>query len=106
MIILVNFWTDNIQNGHGVLMKFSVTLEHDQKLITPGEVHNEQEHLECLCSEETPTASWLPILLESYWIPSQKKTKSNLQIQRICQNFTFSNFETNFTRDTPSEVAW
>ena len=25
--------------------------------------------------------------IESYWIPSQKKTKSKIQIQRICQNF-------------------
>ena len=26
---------------------------------------------------------------ESYWIPSQKKAKSKLQIQRICQNLKF-----------------
>ena len=42
--------------------------------------------------------------IESYWIPSQKKKKSKLQILRICQIFQFLNFETNFTHDTPSEV--
>ena len=44
--------------------------------------------------------------IESYWIPSQKKTKSKFQIWRIRQNFIFSYLETNITRDTPSEVAW
>ena len=43
--------------------------------------------------------------IESYWLPSQKKTKSKLQILRIRQKFKFFNFETNITRDTPSEVA-
>ena len=37
----------------------------------------ELEQLECLCSEDTPAALWLPILLtSSYWIPSQNKTVS------------------------------
>ena len=27
--------------------------------------------------------------IDSHWIPSQKKTKSKLQISRICQNFNF-----------------
>ena len=44
--------------------------------------------------------------IESYWIPSQKKTKSKLQIKKIRQNFKFSNFEKGIIRDTPSEVAW
>ena len=44
--------------------------------------------------------------IESYWIPSQKKTKSKLQIYKIRPNFNFFNFETGITRDTPSEVAW
>ena len=44
--------------------------------------------------------------IESYWIPSQKMTKSKLQIEKIRQNFKFLNFETGITRDTPSEVAW
>ena len=43
--------------------------------------------------------------IESYWIQSQKKTKSKSQIKRIRKNFNFFNFETNTTRDTPSEVA-
>ena len=44
--------------------------------------------------------------IESYWIPSQKMTKSKLQILKIRQNFNFFNFETDITRDTPYEVAW
>ena len=35
--------------------------------------------------------------IESYRIPSQKKIKSKFQIWRICQNFKFFNFETNYT---------
>ena len=38
--------------------------------------------------------------IESYWIPSQKKTKSKLQILKKCQNFEFLNFETGITGDT------
>ena len=54
----------------------------------------------------TTTAFWgYPHLLiithtiDSYWIPSQTKTKSNLQIYRICQ---ISNvwIKTNYTRQT------
>ena len=44
--------------------------------------------------------------IESYWIPSQKKTKSKLQIYRIRLNSKFLNFETNITQDTPPEIAW
>ena len=40
--------------------------------------------------------------IESYWIPSQNK----LQIYRICPKFKFWNLSINFTRNTPSEVAW
>ena len=44
-----------------------------------------------------------PLLLtRSYWIPSQIKTKSNLQIYEFCQNFKFLNIEKKFTRDTPA----
>ena len=38
--------------------------------------------------------------IDSYWIPSQKETKSKLQIEIICQNFKLYNFDINFTRDT------
>ena len=31
--------------------------------------------------------------IESYWIRSQKKTKSKLQIKNIGQNFKFFNFQ-------------
>ena len=44
--------------------------------------------------------------IESYWIPSQKMTKLKLQILKIRQNFKLLSFETDITRDTPSEVAW
>ena len=69
------------------------------------------EQLERLCSEDTPPPPPPPRRLvithtnESYWIPSQKKTKSKLRILQICQNLKYLNFETCITRDTPSEVA-
>ena len=62
--------------------------------------------LERLRSEDTPRCLMITHTTESYWIPSHENTKSKLHIQRICQNYKFLNFETNFTRDTPSEVAW
>ena len=64
------------------------------------------EQLERLRSEDTPRRLMITHSIESYWIPSQKMTKSKLQILRIRQNFKFMNFETGITRDTPSEVAW
>ena len=63
------------------------------------------EQLERLRSEDTPRRLMITHTIESYWIPSQKKTKSKLQIKKICQNFKFLNFETGITRYTPSEVA-
>ena len=38
------------------------------------------EQLERLRSEDTPRHLMITHTIESYWIPSQKKTKSNLQI--------------------------
>ena len=61
------------------------------------------EQLERLRSEDTPRRLMITHTIESYWIPSQKKTKSKLQIKKNRQNL---NFETGITRDTPSEVAW
>ena len=43
---------------------------------------------------------------DSLQIPSQNKTRSKLQILKIAKNPNFKNFATNYTRDTPSEVAW
>ena len=40
----------------------------------------EQEPLERLRSEDTPCRLMITHTNESYWIPSQKKTKSKLQI--------------------------
>ena len=53
------------------------------------------EQLERLRSEDTPRRLMITHTIESYWIPSQKKTKSKLIL----------NFETGITCDTPSEVA-
>ena len=64
------------------------------------------EQLERLRSEDTPRRLMITHTIESYWIPSQKMTKSKLQIFKIRQNFKFLKFETGITRDTPSEVAW
>ena len=64
------------------------------------------EQLERLRSEDTPRRLMITHTIESYWIPSQKMTKSKLQILKIRQNFNFLNFETGITCDTPSEVAW
>ena len=49
------------------------------------------EQLERLRSEDTPHRLMITHTIESYWIPSQKKTKSKLQIWRIRQNFKFWN---------------
>ena len=77
-----------------------------RNVITTTLNHIKLEQLERLRSEDTPRRLMITHTIESYWIPSQKKTKSKLQIKRICQNFKFLNFETGITRDTPSEVAW
>ena len=47
---------------------------------------NKLEQLERLRSEDTPCHLMIIHTIESYWIPSQKKTKSNLQIYKIRQN--------------------
>ena len=44
------------------------------------------EQLEHLRSEDTPRRLMITHTIELYWIPSQKKTKSKLQILRIRQN--------------------
>ena len=45
------------------------------------------EQLERLRSEDTPRRLMITHTIESYWIPSQKMTKSKLQILKIRQNF-------------------
>ena len=64
------------------------------------------EQLERLRSKDTPHRLMITHTIKSYWIPSQKKTKSKLQIIKIRQNFIFFNFETGIAGDTPSKVAW
>ena len=44
------------------------------------------EQLERLRSEDTPRRLMITHSIESYWIPSQKMTKSKLQILKICHN--------------------
>ena len=62
------------------------------------------EQLECLRSEIPQPPHDYP-----YWWftsdPMSSKTKSKLQIPKICQKFKFWNFAITLTRDTPSEVA-
>ena len=55
---------------------------------------------------DTPRGPMFIHTSDSHHLPSQKKTKSMLQIAKNCQNFKFWNFARNFTCDTPSEVAW
>ena len=43
-------------------------------------LQNKLEQLERLRSEDTPRRLMITHTIESYWIPSQKKTKSKLQI--------------------------
>ena len=43
--------------------------------------------LEHLCSEDTPCRLMIIHSIESYWIPSQKKTKSKLQILKNSPKF-------------------
>ena len=45
------------------------------------------DQLECLRPDDTPCHLMITHTIESYWIPSQKKTKSKLQIYRINQIF-------------------
>ena len=65
------------------------------------------EQLEHLRSEDTPPP---PHNYPSYWVildPKSKEDKVKVtNLKWICQNFKFLNFETNFTRDSPPEVAW
>ena len=51
------------------------------------------EQLERLHSKDTPRHLMITHTIESSWIPSQKKTKSKLQIKKIHQNFKFFNFD-------------
>ena len=43
--------------------------------------------------------------IESYWIPSQKRQNQSYKFKWLAK-LHFSNFEINFIRYTPSEVAW
>ena len=64
------------------------------------------EQLVRLRSKITPLRPMITQTSDSHQIPSQNKTKSKLQILKNCQKSKFWNFASNFTRYTPSEVAW
>ena len=67
-----------------------------------GHIHG-LEQLECLRLEDTHRRLMITHTVESYWIPSQKKSKS---LWQICQNCTFLYFETIFTHHPLFSIAW
>ena len=54
------------------------------------------KQLEPLHSKNTPCCPMITHTIDSFQIPSQNKTKSKLQIWKICQKFKFWNFAINF----------
>ena len=90
----------NIGSGNGLLpdsnkpLPEPMLIYHQRGLVafTGGQYHRKcsrylslipvwkLEQLECLRSEDTPRRLMITHTIESYWIPSQKKTKSKLQI--------------------------
>ena len=58
------------------------------------------EQLERLRFDNTPP----PQVYSFYWVTLDPKAK--VTNSKNLPKFKFLNFETNFTRDTPSEVAW
>ena len=76
------------------LYSFAETME-----VVINQAWNEQqvklEQLECLRSENTPCHHMITHTIDSYLIPSQNKTKSKLQIKRICPKFKFWNVAKN-----------
>ena len=62
--------------------------------------HAKLEQPECLRSEETFIGLMITHTSESYWIPSEKKKKSKLQIYRICQNFKYETDPISIVEDT------
>ena len=62
--------------------------------------------LERLRSEIPPPPSMITHTSVSHQIPCHKKTKSKLQILKICQNFKIWNLAMTLTRNASSEVAW
>ena len=54
---------------------------------SPNWARIELEQLERLRSEDTPRRLMITHTIESYWIPSQKKTKSKSQILKNRQIF-------------------
>ena len=65
----------------------------------------EQLKLEQLEQLDTPNRLMTTHTIDSYWIPSKKKTVKVTNLKNL-PYFKVFNFETNVTRDKPSEVAW
>ena len=56
--------------------------------------------LEQLHSEDIPSCPMITHTIDQFILDQVKTRQSKLQIERICQNFAFFNFEKNFTHDT------
>ena len=70
-------------------------------LCIMGLDHLKLEKLERLRSEDTPRRLMITHTIESYWIPSQKKTKSKLQILKKSPQFQIFKFwNRHYTRHT------
>ena len=67
---------------------------------------NQLEQLECLHSEDTPPPPWLPILLIHIGPQVKPRQCQSYKCEESVKTLNFVNFDTNFTQDTSSEVAW
>ena len=81
-----------------MVQQYSVLCTRHRSNKALGSTNLKLEWLEHLHSEDTPSCLMITHSIESYWIPSQKKTKSKLQILRIRQHFKFWN--KHYTRHT------
>ena len=61
-------------------------------LVKGGPGESQLEQLERLRSENTPRCPMMTHTMHSYQIPCHNKTKSKLQIPKICQKFKFRKF--------------
>ena len=68
------------------IMESQTTINFTVCAVASSSQH-QLEQLECLHSEDTPRRLMITHTIESYWIQSQKMTKSKWQIQKIGQNF-------------------
>ena len=62
------------------LLSSLTKITHHLQVTKTNKKQHKLEQLERLRSEDTPRRLMITHTIESYWIPSQKKTKSKLQI--------------------------